>query len=156
MGIKVNQHYQEVKESYLFAEIAKRIRDWQEKNQDKAAQLIRMGIGDVTLPLPKEVVKALKAASDEMGIAESFHGYGPEQGYDFLREEIQSYYKRFSVCLEKEEIFISDFEGEIPGATEHDCGNFRDMNLPVAKWWSKKYCQDVLQQLSYDNTHYPV
>ena len=108
MGIKVNQHYQEVKESYLFAEIAKRIRDWQEKNQDKAAQLIRMGIGDVTLPLPKEVVKALKAASDEMGIAESFHGYGPEQGYDFLREEIQSYYKRFSDCLEKEAIFISD------------------------------------------------
>ena len=52
--------------------------------------------------------------------------------------------------------FISDFEGEIPGATEHDCGNFQDMNLPVAKWWSKKYCQDVLQQLSYDNTHYPV
>ena len=52
--------------------------------------------------------------------------------------------------------FISDFEGEIPGATEHDCGNFRDMNLPVAKWWSKKYCQDVLQHLSYDNTHYPA
>ena len=52
--------------------------------------------------------------------------------------------------------FISDFEGEIPGATEHDCGNFRDMNLPVAKWWSKKYCQDVLQHLSYENTHYPA
>ena len=85
MGMKVNHHYQEVKESYLFAEIAKRIREWQEKNQDKAAQLIRMGIGDVTRPLPKEVVKALKAASDEMGVAESFHGYGPEQGYDFLR-----------------------------------------------------------------------
>lgn len=52
--------------------------------------------------------------------------------------------------------FIAGFEGEIPGATEHDCGNFRDMNLPVAKWWSKKYCQDVLQQLSYENTHYPA
>ena len=120
MGIKVNQHYQEVKESYLFAEIAKRIRDWQEKNQDKAAQLIRMGIGDVTLPLPKEVVKALKAASDEMGVAESFHGYGPEQGYDFLREEIQSYYKKFSVQLEKEEIFISD-------GAKSDLGNILDL-----------------------------
>jgi len=52
--------------------------------------------------------------------------------------------------------FIAGFEGEIPGATEHDCGNFRDMNLPVAKWWSKKYCQDVLQHLSYENTHYPA
>ena len=52
--------------------------------------------------------------------------------------------------------FISSFEGEIPGATEHDCGNFRDMNLPVAKWWSKKYCLDVLQNLSYENTHYPA
>lgn len=120
MGMKVNQHYQEVKESYLFAEIAKRIREWQEKNQDKAAQLIRMGIGDVTRPLPKEVVKALKAASDEMGVTESFHGYGPEQGYDFLREEIQSYYKKFSVHLEKEEIFISD-------GAKSDLGNILDL-----------------------------
>ena len=120
MGIKVNKHYQEVKESYLFAEIAKRIREWQEKNQDKANQLIRMGIGDVTRPLPKEVVKALNKASDEMGVAESFHGYGPEQGYDFLREEIRSYYKNFSVDLEKEEIFISDGE-------KSDLGNILDL-----------------------------
>ena len=112
MGVKVNQHYQEVKESYLFAEIAKRIRTWQEKNGDKADKLIRMGIGDVTRPLPREVVKVLKEASDEMGVAESFHGYGPEQGYDFLREEIQKYYKNFSVHLEKEEIFISDGRGD--------------------------------------------
>ena len=60
MGVKVNRHYQEVKESYLFAEIAKRIRIWQEKNEAKSDQLIRMGIGDVTRPLPNEVVKALK------------------------------------------------------------------------------------------------
>ena len=120
MGIKVNKHYQEVKESYLFAEIAKRIREWQEKNQDKANQLIRMGIGDVTRPLPKEVVKALNKASDEMGVAESFHGYGPEQGYDFLREEIRSYYKNFSVDLEKEEIFISD-------GAKSDLGNILDL-----------------------------
>ena len=120
MGVKVNRHYQEVKESYLFAEIAKRIRIWQEKNEAKFDQLIRMGIGDVTRPLPNEVVKALKEASDEMGVAESFHGYGPEQGYDFLREEIQKYYKRFAVRLEKEEIFISD-------GAKSDLGNILDI-----------------------------
>ena len=120
MGVKVNRHYQEVKESYLFAEIAKRIRIWQEKNEAKSDQLIRMGIGDVTRPLPNEVVKALKEASDEMGVAESFHGYGPEQGYDFLREEIQKYYKRFAFRLEKEEIFISD-------GAKSDLGNILDI-----------------------------
>ena len=120
MGVKVNRHYQEVKESYLFAEIAKRIRIWQEKNEAKSDQLIRMGIGDVTRPLPHEVVKALKEASDEMGVVESFHGYGPEQGYDFLREEIQKYYKRFAVRLEKEEIFISD-------GAKSDLGNILDI-----------------------------
>lgn len=120
MGIKINTHYQEVKESYLFAEIAKRIRIWQESHPEKADKLIRMGIGDVTRPLPKEVVKALKEASDEMGVAESFHGYGPEQGYDFLRERIQEYYKSFSVDLEKEEIFISD-------GAKSDIGNILDL-----------------------------
>ena len=120
MEIKTNTHYQEVKESYLFAEIAKRIRIWQEKNEAKSDQLIRMGIGDVTRPLPNEVVKALKEASDEMGVAESFHGYGPEQGYDFLRDEIQKYYKRFAVRLEKEEIFISD-------GAKSDLGNILDI-----------------------------
>ena len=74
----------------------------------------------MTRPLPHEVVKALKEASDEMGIAESFHGYGPEQGYDFLREEIQKYYKRFAVRLEKEEIFISD-------GAKSDLGNILDI-----------------------------
>ena len=120
MGVKVNRHYQEVNERYLFAEIAKRIRIWQEKNEAKSDQLIRMGIGDVTRPLPNEVVKALKEASDEMGVAESFHGYGPEQGYDFLREDIQKYYKRFAVRLEKEEIFISD-------GAKSDLGNILDI-----------------------------
>ena len=120
MGIKINTHYQEVKESYLFAEIAKRIRIWQESHPEKANKLIRMGIGDVTRPLPKEVVKALKEASDGMGVAESFHGYGPEQGYDFLREKIQEYYKNFSVDLQKEEIFISD-------GAKSDLGNILDL-----------------------------
>jgi len=51
--------------------------------------------------------------------------------------------------------FIRDFSGEIPGATERDCGNFRDMNLAVAKWWSKKYLEEVLTKISHENTHYP-
>ena len=52
--------------------------------------------------------------------------------------------------------FIAEHEGDIPGQTEHDCGNFRDMNLPVAKWWGKKYCDEVLKKFSFENTHYPV
>ena len=74
MGANVNHHYQEVKESYLFAEIAKRIRTWQENNPEIKDKLIRMGIGDVTLPLPKTVVDALASASMEMGKSENFHG----------------------------------------------------------------------------------
>lgn len=72
MGIRVNPHYQEVKESYLFAEIAKRIRQWQDKHPSLSDKLIRMGIGDVTRPLPKSVVDALVSASKEMGEAETF------------------------------------------------------------------------------------
>ena len=52
--------------------------------------------------------------------------------------------------------FIAEYEGDIPGQTEHDCGNFRDMNLPVAKWWGKKYCDEVLKKFSFENTHYPA
>mgnify|MGYP003091207437 CR=1 FL=1 len=52
--------------------------------------------------------------------------------------------------------FIVEYEGDIPGQTEHDCGNFRDMNLPVAKWWGKKYCDEVLKKFSFENTHYPA
>ena len=123
MGANVNHHYQEVKESYLFAEIAKRIRTWQENNPEMKDKLIRMGIGDVTLPLPKTVVDALAAASKEMGKSESFHGYGPEQGYDFLREKILNYYKNFSVDLEMEEIFVSD-------GAKSDLGNILDLFAP--------------------------
>ena len=71
-------------------------------------KIIRLGIGDVTLPLCKVVVNALKSASDEMGVQETFRGYGPEQGYDFLKTKIQSYYKNNGVQLDLDEIFISD------------------------------------------------
>ena len=120
MGIRVNPHYREVKESYLFAEIAKRIRQWQDKHPSLSDKLIRMGIGDVTRPLPKSVVDALVSASKEMGEAETFHGYGPEQGYAFLRDAIRKYYAQFSVELDSEEIFISD-------GAKSDLGNILDI-----------------------------
>lgn len=77
-----NTHYKELKESYLFAEIAGRVSQFQESHPEK--ELIRMGIGDVTLPLCSSVVEAMKQAVEDMGNVETFHGYGPEQGYDFL------------------------------------------------------------------------
>ncbi len=120
MAAKINQNYQNLKESYLFAEIANRIREWQAKHPEVADQLIRMGIGDVTRPLPASVVKALVSASEEMGKAESFRGYGPEQGYDFLKESIQKYYGRFGVTLALNEIFISD-------GAKSDLGNILDL-----------------------------
>lgn len=116
----VNRHYKELKESYLFAEIAKRIREWQAENPDKAPKLIRMGIGDVTRPLPERVVDAMVKASKEMGVAETFRGYGPEQGYDFLREAIRGYYRSFGVQREAHEIFVSD-------GAKSDLGNFPDI-----------------------------
>ena len=79
-----------------------------------------MGIGDVTRPLPKTVVSAMVAASEEMGKAESFRGYGPEQGYDFLKEPIQKYYQKFGVALALDEIFVSD-------GAKSDLGNILDL-----------------------------
>ena len=120
MAVKLNGNYQNLEESYLFAEIARRIRKWQEDHPDKAGQLIRMGIGDVTRPLPEAVVNAMVAASKELGCAESFRGYGPEQGYDFLKEAIQRYYARYTVELDLHEIFISD-------GAKSDLGNILDL-----------------------------
>ncbi|MEE3420272.1 MAG: LL-diaminopimelate aminotransferase [Lachnospiraceae bacterium] len=118
MGIHINEHYNELNESYLFAEIARKVAEYQKANPDK--KLLKMGIGDVTRPLARCVTDAMKKASDEMGTAEGFHGYGPEQGYAFLREAIQNYYKKFGVELDADEIFISD-------GAKSDCGNFPDI-----------------------------
>ena len=104
MSASVNQNYLKLNESYLFAEIARRIREWQSAHPELSSQLIRMGIGDVTRPLPKTVVDAMVKAAQEMGVAETFRGYGPEQGYDFLKTAIQSYYKKFGVELALDEI----------------------------------------------------
>lgn len=120
MSATINQNYLKLNESYLFAEIARRIREWQSAHPELSSQLIRMGIGDVTRPLPKTVADAMVKAAQEMGQAESFHGYGPEQGYDFLKTAIQSYYKKFGVQLALDEIFISD-------GAKSDLGNILDL-----------------------------
>ena len=118
LNIKVNENYFNVKKSYLFSEIAKRVKEYSAENPDK--KIIRLGIGDVTLPLPEVAVKALKSAADEMGSAATFRGYAPEYGYDFLREKIADYYKRFSVNRNPEEIYVSD-------GAKSDVGNIVDI-----------------------------
>ena len=104
--MKMNQHYNELKASYLFVDINHRVAAFQQAHPDR--EVIRLGIGDVTRPLAKSVVKAMQDAVQEMGTAEGFHGYGPEQGYDFLRNAVQGYYAQHGVQLEADEIFISD------------------------------------------------
>ena len=116
---RVNDNYLKVKASYLFSDIARRIKDFQAANP--GAKLIRMGIGDVTQPLPPAVIAALHAAVDEMGKTETFRGYGPEQGYDFLQELIVTHdYAPRGVKLAADEIFISD-------GGKQDSGNIQEI-----------------------------
>ena len=116
--MKANQNYKNIAQSYLFSTIAKKVNEFSQKYPDK--KIIKLGIGDVTLPLCKAVVDALKSASDEMGVKETFHGYGPEQGYDFLKQEIKNYYNGHNVNLDIDEIFISD-------GAKSDIGNILDL-----------------------------
>jgi LL-diaminopimelate aminotransferase len=102
----INTHYQKLQAGYLFPEIGKRVRNFQAKNP--SARIIRLGIGDVVLPLPLPIVEAMKAAADEMGRKESFRGYGPEQGYEFLLEAIAGRYRQQGATVAPDEIFVSD------------------------------------------------
>ena len=107
MSVKINENYLLLESNYLFAEINRRVEKYHVENPD--AQIIKMGIGDVTKPLPKAVVEAFKDAALEMGKPETFMGYGPEQGYTFLIEEIiEKDYKPRGILLSTEEVFISD------------------------------------------------
>lgn len=115
---RFNENYLDLKESYLFSEVAKRVSAFREKNPERS--VIRLGIGDVTLPLGKTVVEAMHRAADEMGKAETFRGYGPEQGYDFLRKAIAGHYRSFGVELDADEIFVSD-------GAKSDTGNITDL-----------------------------
>lgn len=104
--MNLNRNFFNLEESYLFSNVAKKVARFKEENPN--ADIIKLGIGDVTLPLCTAVVDELQKAVLEMGQKESFRGYGPEQGYDFLREKIKGYYNQKGVDLEIEEIFISD------------------------------------------------
>ena len=104
--MKMNKHYNELKASYLFVDIAHKVAAYQEAHPEK--EIIRLGIGDVTQPLAKCVVQAMRDAAEEMGTKEGFHGYGPEQGYPFLKQAIQGYYAGRGTQLAEDEIFISD------------------------------------------------
>jgi LL-diaminopimelate aminotransferase len=107
MSVKINENYLLLKSNYIFAEINRRVDKFQEENPE--AQVIKMGIGDVTRPLPKAVVDAFEKAVLEMGQADTFMGYGPEQGYSFLIDEIiEKDYKPLGIELSSDEVFISD------------------------------------------------
>lgn len=103
---RINENFLNLKESYLFSDIAKKVDAFTAANPDKT--VVRLGIGDVTRPLVPAVIEAMHKAVDEMGDAATFRGYGPEQGYGFLHEAVQGYYKNFGVTLDNDEIFISD------------------------------------------------
>ena len=116
--MNINKNYLNLEASYLFSTIAKKVSEYSEANPDK--NIIRLGIGDVTLPLCNAVVNAMKSAVEEMGVQETFRGYGPEQGYDFLKSAIRDYYAKHNVSLELDEIFISD-------GAKSDLGNIIDI-----------------------------
>ena len=103
--IKPNMHYGELKDSYLFYNISLKTKKYLEENPDK--KLLRLGIGDVSLPLCDEVIKALHEAVDDQSTKEDFHGYMPEAGAPFLREKLVNYYKRRNVDFSIDEIFVS-------------------------------------------------
>jgi LL-diaminopimelate aminotransferase len=103
---KINSNYQKLQAGYLFPEIGKRVRAFAAENPD--AKIIRLGIGDVVLPLPEPVLQALRKGVDEMGKPETFKGYGPEQGYDFLLEAISAHFKSQGANVAPDEVFVSD------------------------------------------------
>jgi LL-diaminopimelate aminotransferase len=117
--IRLNDHYSKLKASYLFSDIAKRVSAYVAANPSKP--VIRLGIGDVTEPLPPVCVEALHAATDEMANRATFKGYGPEQGYAFLRDAIAQHdYAARGCKIESDEIFISD-------GAKCDCGNIQEI-----------------------------
>jgi LL-diaminopimelate aminotransferase len=117
----LNEHYLKLRAGYLFPEIGRRVRSFCEAHPDKAKRVIRCGIGDTTEPLPPAVIEAMHRAVDEMGVAETYRGYGPEQGYDFLRETIAAGdYRARGIEVGPDEIFVSD-------GSKCDTGNILDV-----------------------------
>ncbi len=117
--ITVNENFLKLRAGYLFPEIARRVADFAAENPD--APIIRLGIGDVTEPLPPAITEAMHVAVDEMASRRTFHGYGPEQGYDFLRDVIvENCYRSRGVEIGRSEIFVSD-------GSKCDMGNFQEI-----------------------------
>jgi LL-diaminopimelate aminotransferase len=117
--IRINENYLKLQSSYLFVEIANRVSKYQKENPD--AEIIRLGIGDVTLPLPKACIQAFQAGVQEMASDRTFRGYGPEQGYGFLREKIASNdYQALGADVDPDEIFVSD-------GAKCDTGNIQEL-----------------------------
>ncbi|EKO58968.1 LL-diaminopimelate aminotransferase [Leptospira kirschneri str. H2] len=115
----INENYLKLKAGYLFPEISKRVKIYSEKNP--SAKIIRLGIGDVTLPIVPSVVDAMVEASKEMGTVGGFHGYGPEQGYSFLLKSIADHdYGSLGIKIDESEIFVSD-------GSKCDCGNIQEI-----------------------------
>jgi LL-diaminopimelate aminotransferase len=117
----LNENYLKLQGGYLFPEIARRVREFCDKNPEAAKRLIRCGIGDVTEPLPRASIEAMKHAVEELGHRETFRGYGPEQGYEFLRSTIaQKDYRDRNIDIADDEIFVSD-------GSKCDCGHILDI-----------------------------
>ena len=126
MKIKLNDNFGKLSKNYLFSEIAKRVNTFKEEHPE--VKVIKMGIGDVTLPLPSLVVKAMKDASDEMGKKETFRGYPPEYGYAFLRERISAHYSSFGVNIPAEDIFV-------------------DINPQLFEWVIENLCKNAVDAM---------
>lgn len=113
-----NLNFSNIKETYLFSEIGRRVKKYSSDNP--GSDIIKMGIGDVTRPLVPAVVSAMRSAAEELGTKDTFRGYPPEAGYDFLRENIRAHYAAYGVCLELDEIIVSD-------GAKSDVGNITDI-----------------------------
>src|SRR4030095_3920049 len=124
---QLNDNSLKLKAGYLFPEIGRRVKAFCDANPEAATRLIRCGIGDVTEPLPPAVIAALHKAVDEMAVRETFKGYGPEQGYDFLRAAIaKNDYRERGLEVADDEIFVSD-------GSKCDCGNILGLLGPQQK-----------------------
>jgi len=133
--IRINSNYSKLQASYLFANIAAKVKDFQDKNPDK--EIIKLGIGDVTRPLSPTIVKAFHDAVDEMATSAGFHGYGPEKGYPFLRESIaKNEFASRGTSITADDIFVSD-------GAKCDTGNFQEL-----------FAQDI--QVAVPDPVYPV
>lgn len=116
--MKINRNFDNLVPNYLFAEVASKTKKFSEENPD--AKVIKLGIGDVTLPLAPVVIDAMKKGADELGVKETFKGYPDYEGYEFVRKAVSDYYKGFGVTVNADEIFISD-------GAKSDCGNIGDI-----------------------------